>query len=244
MGQQLWQRPQGLPETERRTEDRLESALEVKLWIGDVPVTGVTKDISASGIKLLVRTKHDFTIGDCYRLEIILDPTRAPIKAVAQTVRIDEPSAGGKIRGVAFHFAEIADSDRNGLRDFVHIKRIEKNTPSYTTVDPVDVTVWVNGIPVSCTTEDICALGTRVLMQASDAVHLNDTYKMQIIIPRVKHPLWVSAKATRMDQAHDDDHGYRVLFQFADIPVEEQILLRNYILEARNMAFFSSGRAA
>lgn len=239
MWDKLWNRVPKKKPSEKRTEARLASCIDAQVWIAGRPITGHTKDISASGVRLHADTSHQFKAGEQYKLELQLPNSQRPIKVTGCVIRVDTQPLSPEKSSVAFHFLDVLPADQKQIREFVLRRRMERKRLDIADLPVVTVRTWVDGKPVPSFTKDISALGIKIQLVSTTGFRHLQTYPMEIELPGRKKPLHVGAKVVRIDErpAPTGTSGrWQVAFEFTEIEAEAKNAIRAFVFQSDSVA--------
>jgi c-di-GMP-binding flagellar brake protein YcgR len=213
---------------EKRAEIRLESCVDLKIWIEGKPVRGCTKDISASGILLHACTAHPFQSGDQYKLEICIPKDHKTIQVTGAVIRVDTQPQCPEKSLVAFHFLDISKDDQLLIREFIHRRRMERRILDTSDLPTMAVRVWVDGKAIPSTTKDISTLGIKLRLVCTEVFRTHQCYPMELDLPGAKKPIRAIAKVVRIDEQPKTKRGrWQLAFEFTDI--QDKAAVREFV---------------
>ncbi len=233
MWDKLWSKVPKKNPSEKRAEARLASCIDARIWIVGRAITGHTKDISASGVRLQADTAHPFRPGEQYKLELHLPKDPRTIKVTGRVIRVDAHPTCPEKSSVAFHFLDIVPADQLLIREFVLRRRMERKRLDIADLPAVTVRTWVDGKPVPSFTKDISALGIKVQLVTTTGFHVYESYPMEIELPGRKKPVHTSAKVVRIDErpAVGATGRWQVAFEFTEIEAEDKAAIRAFVFQ-------------
>lgn len=108
---------------QRRDYVRVEAVLDVvvhPLHREKVPFQTVLVDISGGGCKIVWPKEKDVSLGENYRLELVLPlkPKEERIEIIGEVVRVNAPQTDSDKKRVSFKFIEISEGDRQKIIKF------------------------------------------------------------------------------------------------------------------------------
>ena len=86
----------------------------------------LTKDISASGIRIVTTSSYCFEPGEQYQMEISLPKEDYPILLQARVVRMLSSQGSTEKKEIAFHYMSVSQEDQARITRFVYRREIER----------------------------------------------------------------------------------------------------------------------
>ena len=101
----------------RRKYPRIPVALEIRCEESSKPITFVSRDISLGGV--FVETSHVFPVGVNVILQCKLPYTHGELRIQGQVVRHNQDSHSGVVDGMAIHFQDLTQLDKQIIQEYI-----------------------------------------------------------------------------------------------------------------------------
>lgn len=212
----------------RRTEFRFVTSITARIWICGHPVSAISEDISASGIKLRVALPHPFHVHERYRIEIELPGERTPIVTTGCILNADKLPPDEWL--LAFRFEVINADDEERIRNLARTakKPVDRRVNTRLTAC-IPTKIWILGKATPAFTKDISASGIRVQVATPCRFKVGEDHRIEIELPKQPTPIRARGRIARIIVEGGPSSKWDIALHLVDLDANDQTRISEYI---------------